>query len=57
MPQNMLKLNNVKTEVIRFTLKHNSQFMDEVSVQVITLMNHYSLPVQVVTGLKQSWLG
>jgi len=32
--QNMLNLNNDKTEVILFTSKHNSQYMDKVSVQV-----------------------
>ena len=34
MHQSMLKLNNEITEVMLFTSKHNSQFMDKVSVQV-----------------------
>ena len=34
MHQRMLKLNNEKTEVMIFTSKHNSQFIDKVSVQV-----------------------
>jgi len=34
MNQNMLTLNNDKTEIILFTSKHNSQYMYKVSVQV-----------------------